>query len=283
MIIRLSEKKDISGIVALWNEAFGDSEKEIMFFINEKYVPENTLIIEENGEIASMLFLLDGKMCIKGVDYPSYYLYAACTLKKYRGRGFMALLLEEAKNISASRKVDFICLMPGEKSLFDFYEKFGYRTVFSKKVLLTDVDMDAEYVDLIPECIDNYEKIRNEAFSGFDYFKWDGQSIDFAFAHNKMYSGKQFCNCNGYCLYSANDSVLSVKEIAFTDLDLLGLLNNIAAFEKCKKIIINLPSEYPTEIGEFEKVPSAMMLGINEHSKIICDALKNAYLGLTLD
>lgn len=283
MIIRLSDKKDIPGIVALWNEAFGDSEKEILFFINEKYIPENTLIIEENGEIASMLFLLEGKMCINGIDYPSYYLYAACTLKKYRGRGFMAKLLEEAREIAASRKVDFICLMPGEKSLFGFYEKFGYRTVFSKKVLTTDVHTDVESVDLISECADNYDSIRNKALSSFDYFKWDRQSVKFAFAHNKMYSGKQYCRCNGYCLYSTDDDVLSVKEITFTDPDLLSVLNQIAVFEKCRQIKINLPSEFPTEIGEYEIIPSAMMLGVNEHSKSLCGGLKNAYLGLTLD
>ncbi len=71
MIIRLSHKNDISGIISLWSESFGDSEEEIMFFIKNKYIPENTLVAELNGEIASVLFLLDGKMCIKGVDYPS--------------------------------------------------------------------------------------------------------------------------------------------------------------------------------------------------------------------
>ena len=43
MIIRLSEKDDIKGIVSLWSEAFGDSEEEIMFFIDNKYIPENTV------------------------------------------------------------------------------------------------------------------------------------------------------------------------------------------------------------------------------------------------
>lgn len=283
MIIRLSDKKDIPGIVALWNEAFGDSEKEIMFFINGKYVPENTLIIEEDGEIASMLFLLEGMMCIKGVDYPSYYLYAACTLKKFRGRGFMAMLLEEAKRVSDLRKIYFICLMPGEKSLFDFYEKFGYKAVFSKKVLSINVNSDAENVDSESGYIENYEIMRNNAFSGFDYFKWDNQSIEFAVAHNKMYSGDRFCNRNGYCLYSANSDTLSVKEFAFTGIKSFESVLKIANSIKCNKVIVNLPSDYYTDVGEYEIVPSAMMLAVNERSKNVSEGLKNAYLGLTLD
>jgi hypothetical protein len=56
----------------------------------------------------------------------------------------MASMLEEAKKLAFSRKIDFICLMPGEKSLFDFYSKFGYKTVFSKKILKIDVPTDID-------------------------------------------------------------------------------------------------------------------------------------------
>lgn len=283
MIIRLSRKDDIGGIVSLWNESFGDTAEEIMFFINNKYLPENTLVAEENGEIASVLFLLEGKMCIKGIDYPSYYLYAACTLKKYRGRGFMAKLLEEAEKIAALRAIDFICLMPGEKSLFDFYEKFGYKTVFNRKVLSVDVGKDIESVEIKPSDADDCEKIRNIAFSDYDYFIWDRQSIEFAFSHNKMYFGNDFCCCNGYFLYTTNDDTISVKEFAFADAESIEIAVNIAVSHNCNKLIMNLPSEYPTEIGESEIVPSAMMLAVNECSKIVSDGLKNAYLGLTLD
>ncbi len=283
MIIRLSRKDDISGIVSLWNESFGDTAEEIMFFINNKYIPENTLVAEENGEIASVLFLLDGKMCIKGIDYPSYYLYAACTLKKYRGRGFMAKLLEEAEKTAASREIDFICLMPGEKSLFDFYEKFGYKTAFSRKVLSIYVGADIKTDEIKQYDAVDFEEIRNKAFSDYDYFKWDRQSIEFAFSHNKLYSGKDFRGCNGYCLYATNDGVMSVKECALTEGKTIEFAINIAVLNECGKLIINFPSEYPTEIGEYEIVPSAMLLAVSERSKTASDGLKNAYLGLTLD
>lgn len=264
-------------------ESFGDSAEEIMFFIENKYIPENTLVAEVDGEIASVLFLLDGKMCIKGVDYPSYYLYAACTLKKYRGRGIMASLLEEAKNIAFSRKTDFICLMPGEKSLFDFYERFGYNTAFSKKILTINTDEYSECFDITQSDVIDIELIRNNAYKNIDFFKWDSKSIEFAFSHNKMYSGKEFHNCNGYCLYSINGSVMSVKEFAFAEKDALHFALNIAKSNNCDKIILNLPSGYPAEIGKYEIVPSAMMLAVSERSKTVSDGLNNAYLGLTLD
>ncbi len=283
MIIRLSEKSDINGILSLWHEAFGDRENEIMFFINRRYIPENTLVAEENGEIASMLFLLDGRMSIKGVDYPSYYLYAACTLKKYRGRGIMAELLKEATTLAQSRAYDFICLMPGEKSLFDFYEKHGYKTVFSRKVLTLDIK-DDKSIDSYPisGCSD-YEEIRNNVFAGFDYFKWDGQSVKFASEHNKLYSGNEFRTCEGYCLYTVSEGILRVKEFAFTRNKLIDIIKTTASSNNCNKAIINLPADYETQCGEFIVQPSAMMLAVNEYSSEIMKNLSNAYLGLTLD
>ncbi len=283
MIIRLSEKKDVKGIVSLWNEAFGDAPEEIMFFIENKYLPDNTLVAEENNKIASVLFLLDGAMCINGIDYPSYYLYAACTLNKYRGRGFMAKLLKEAEKIAFSRKIDFICLMPGEKSLFDFYEKFGYKTVFSKKVVSIDVKPDIKPIGIRQSDDINLEATRNNAFSKYNYFKWNNKSIKFAFSHNKMYSGSSFCDCNGYCLYNKHNSTLIVKEFAFTSCNNAEIIHYIAISNNCKEIIVNLPAEYPTDIGKSEIIPSAMLLAVNEHSKMISDGIKNAYLGLTLD
>lgn len=283
MIIRLSQKSDIDGIVSLWHEAFGDAENEIMFFLDRRYIPENTLVAEENGEIASMLFLLDGKMCIDDADYPSYYLYAACTLKKYRGRGIMAMLLEEAKTIAKSRGYDFICLMPGEKSLFDFYEKHGYITVFSKKILTVEINDDIiDIADSVSESID-YEEIRNSVFSKFDYFKWDGQSVKFASDHNKFYSNNEFTSCEGYCLYSVSEGVLRVKEFAFTPDKLEDIIKKIACSFDCRKAIINLPVGYETNCGEYVIQPSAMMIPLNVKSSEIIKNLSNAYLGLTLD
>ena len=65
-MIRFSNEKDILQIVSLWSEAFGDGEKEIRFFLDEWYKPQNTLVCELNGEVVSMLFLLEGSFCFEG-------------------------------------------------------------------------------------------------------------------------------------------------------------------------------------------------------------------------
>lgn len=283
MIIRLSDKNDINGIITLWNEAFGDGENEIIFFLDNKYVPENTLIIEENGTLASMLFLLEGNMRINGESYPSYYLYAACTAKQFRGKGFMAELLAEANRIASLKGKDFICLMPGEKSLFDFYEKHGYLTVFNKKILTVNRSDFDFFCETEEHSCESLQILRNNAFSPFDFFEWDNSSIEFAFSHNKLYSGTDISDCKGYLLYTENDGIVTVKEFAFTEENLINGLALLFTESKCKKALISLPSQYKTTVGDYSILPSAMIYPVSMRSKNIVQNLNNAYLGLTLD
>jgi len=281
-MIRLSDKSDINGIIKLWKEAFGDSEREIMFFLDNRYKPENTLVAEENGKIASMLFLLEGEMKIDKKLYPSYYLYAACTLKEFRGRGYMASLLAFAKDTALKRNVDFICLLPAEESLYKFYENHGYKPVFKKNIYTlsrNSID-DSSFSDKESSC--NPEKIRNNAFVNIDYFKWDSLSLDFAIKHNKFYGGQVVMNCEGYSLYSISNDEIYVKEITFTD-NIDAVLSNLFAIHSdVNKIIVDLPVGIKTSAENYEIVNWGMALAINNNAEKILDGLKDAYLGLTL-
>ena len=179
-MIRLSRKEDVADIVALWQEAFGDSEEDVFFFLNSNYIPENTVVFDDNGRIVSVFFLLSGDMRINGVDYPSYYLYAAATLKSYRGKGIMGQMLEFAKNLASGRGVEFICLRPADKSLFDYYAKHGYKTVFYSKKVSVSADqllLNDETCDEVPA---NLAQIRDNYLSDCDYFRWSEKSIRFA-------------------------------------------------------------------------------------------------------
>ena len=202
-MIRLYNENDINGVIRLWEEAFGDSENEIRFFLDGCRKPLNTLIYEIDNEIASMLFLLEGDMHFEGEDYPSYYLYAACTLKKYRGRGLMAELLSFAKETANKNGKYFICLKPAEKSLFDFYGKFGYKTAFFVKI--TECNTKNTSLNLSDRNV-SPEYLRNSAFKEHNYFKWDRQSIEFAFLHNKFFGGITSETCKGYSLYTCDDT-----------------------------------------------------------------------------
>lgn len=283
-MIRFAKESDIDSIISLWNEAFGDSEEDIRFFLDNRFVPENTVVFEEYGAVVSMLFLLEGNLVLNNNSYSSYYLYAACTAKSCRGRGIMAMLLEKAKEVTAERNKYFICLMPGEKSLFHFYERFGYKSIFSRKIIYIS-RCELENVSVHDKCtmLTDYADLRQNAFGDFDRFNWDNNSIEFACKHHKLYGGKCLKSCKGYALYNISDECVNVKELTFHPSDFEEAVKMLLSETEMSECVISLPADYPTDIGKFETVRSAMALPAKKEYEKYIHGIENAYLGLTLD
>lgn len=283
-MIRFAANSDIVSMISLWIEAFGDSEEDIGFFIDNKFIPENTIVYDDNGAIVSMLFLLEGNLTLKGTSYPSYYLYAACTAKECRGRGIMAMLLEKAKEITAERNKFFICLMPAEESLFGFYERFGYKSIFSRKILNVS---SHDFKNIADEAKDfkniDYADLRKNAFKNYDRFDWGNDSILFACKHHQHYGGKCFSTCKGYALYTADNKYIRVKEFAFPSSELNRTTSFLMSDTGLSECTVSLPAAYPTDIGKYTTVKSAMALPVKQEYEKLIKGIENAYLGLTLD
>lgn len=104
-------------IIEIWQEAFGDSVEDIMYFINNLKHGYCIGLYGEKG-IQSLMFLVDCTIdgCKGG------YVYAACTKKEYRSKGSMTDLLSYAKDNCG----DFLCLIPADEPLIDYYKKRGF-------------------------------------------------------------------------------------------------------------------------------------------------------------
>ena len=279
-MIRLSENKDREGIIALWQEAFGDSREAVEIFLDKRSLPQNTLVAEENGKTASMLFLLDGKIKVADKILKAYYLYAAATLKEFRGKGIMAQMLKEAGKLAQDRGVDLICLKPAEKSLYEFYKNHGYNTVFATKFASLKIKSSA-----LPGCAENCADVfsaRETAFTSSDRFIWDKDAIEYAINQHKYYGGKVFENCEGYCLYSVDDTACSVKEISFTSQNALKVLSQIASAEQIDEFRIELPVDYPIDAECAYIDDNGMALLISDESQFLKNR-NDLYLNLTLD
>ena len=86
---------------------------------------------DEKGSPIAMLFLMDAKIVTNGISSDYYYLYAACTHPDHRGKGIMANLLEEAKEIATKDNKLGIFLKPANPPLFDFYAKSNFMPYFN--------------------------------------------------------------------------------------------------------------------------------------------------------
>lgn len=283
-MIRLSVKEDYEGLVKLWLEAFGDSEEAIRMFLDSRFVPENTVVSEDNGRIVSMLFLLEGGMKINNKLFHSYYLYAAATAKSHRGRGIMANLLAYASEVAQSRDIDFICLKPAEQRLYDYYARFGYKTVFASKIVRIN-DFSETGFPLSPSCNDvtDFSVIRDASLSETDAFIWDNSAIEFAIRQHLFYGGKVFYNRKGHCLYSVESNECYVKEICFTDIELDIIVSFLKSLTDADEVLIELPVNAASSEYDYEIRNNGMALAVSDSAESIIDNIKNAYLNLTLD
>lgn len=130
-MIKFTDNKD--DIIKCWQEAFGDSTEDILFFIHNTKNAKCLSYYDESG-IKAMLYLVK---CNLG-----YYIYAACTPKKYRKNGYMSKLLEFAKDNYSP-----VCLIPAEQWLVNYYQKRGFTdTVNVDELTFDESDEIKEYL-----------------------------------------------------------------------------------------------------------------------------------------
>lgn len=117
---------NVDDIVLCWHEAFGDSREDIEFFINNA---KNCrcLAYYDNEQICSMLYLVECEL----LGRQAQYVYAACTLEKFRNKGCMSQLL---KYVQAH--FGCVCLIPAENWLIEYYKNRGFTHDVSLKSLV---------------------------------------------------------------------------------------------------------------------------------------------------
>ena len=128
-MFRLAANSDLPGIIALWQEAFGDTPEAVSHFF-ESFPNCRSYVAEEAGEIISMVHALPQTL---SPDIPAAYIYAVATLQRDRGKGLCRKLMAFAEADLQHRGFACCVLTPGEESLFAFYTNLGYETVFTRK------------------------------------------------------------------------------------------------------------------------------------------------------
>lgn len=104
------------GIIALWQEAFGDSREDVLFFLNNA-VNKSCLCRLDGNKLCSMLFLVD--CTVNSVNYK--YIYAACTANECRKCGYMSELLKYCQS-----KYSHVLLIPANEELVSYYNKRNF-------------------------------------------------------------------------------------------------------------------------------------------------------------
>lgn len=123
----LSEHEDSR---RLYEEVFAEDSKSFVdYYYREKALDNQIYVVEEEGEIRSMLHLNPYRLCVNGSGKDVNYIVAVATQKEYRKRGLMASLLKRAVRDMYRAGESFTFLMPASESI---YRPFGFRTVYEQ-------------------------------------------------------------------------------------------------------------------------------------------------------
>ena len=113
---------------ALWHQTFGDDEQYLEAFFSKIYQDENTLVYVLDKKVAAILFMIPYQYRHDGTEEEAVYLYALATAPKYRGQTIMTRLIHKSIEISRQRGYAAMILIPSEKTLFNYYSRFGFQT-----------------------------------------------------------------------------------------------------------------------------------------------------------
>ena len=115
----------------LWEEIFTEDTPEFLdYYYSVKTKDNEIYVIEDNGEIVSMLHLNPYEMRIKDKVYQTHYIVAVATKKNYRRRGLMKQLLEHVLQVMTERGEPFTFLMPAKEEI---YLPFGFTFVYEQR------------------------------------------------------------------------------------------------------------------------------------------------------
>lgn len=185
LLVGAAEESDKPSLKSLWREAFGDTDGFIDLFFKTAFSPDRCRVVKDGNEVAAALYIFD----CEALGAKTAYIYAVATRKSHRGKGLCASLMDDTHKYLSERGYSCAVLVPSEPSLFDFYEKMGYKTCS----YITELESVAK-----EGCV-GFEKIGKSEYAALrrKYLPQNGviqenENLDFFETYAAFYKGEDF-------------------------------------------------------------------------------------------
>ena len=158
----------------LWEEIFTeDTPKFLDYYYSIKIKNNEIYVIEDDGEIVSMLHLNPYEMRIGDKLFQTHYIVAVATKESYRKRGLMRQLLNYVLQVMTDRGEPFTFLMPADEAI---YRPFGFEFIYEQrrgKVLGKKCeDSNLEVVEASSEHCQAIANFVNKILAVYDVVTW---------------------------------------------------------------------------------------------------------------
>lgn len=291
--IKLAKYSDIKNLRRIWQLCFGDDESYINFYYQNKFNPDQTIMLYKDGIIAAMLTMLPLSISIPSYGvFDSSMLYAIAAHPDFQGKGLASQLINHCNDLLNEEKVSMSVLVPANKSLFGFYYKLGYadgfyirESILSKTRIDSFKDVRINPRAFIPIEADEYNAIRNNILKDRIYIKYNNEDIIYQKKLSKAANSDiykiEFENIIGCAVIERlSEDKIFVKEILLADNYLQDALKCIANLFSANEYIVRTSSDKGESIGGIVR-PFAVYKPLNDMPDISHD--KTAYLALAFD
>ena len=169
----------------LWQDSFGDTEDFLDSFFATAYHPDRCRCITDSGKILGALYWFD---CLYQGESLAY-LYAIATHPSYRNQGICRRLMQETHQHLAQQGYLGTLLVPGNKTLFDFYKKMGYQTCSTVSEFTCESSSTSIAITEITK--DQYAEIRHQ-YLPINSVIQEKENLDFLQTQAHLYRGDNF-------------------------------------------------------------------------------------------
>lgn len=241
-------------VKALWKLCFEDSEEFVEMYFKLRYKNEVNVAIQSGDEVISALQMLPYPMTFCGETVQTSYISGACTHPDFRSKGVMRELLSQSFAQMLRNGIQFSTLIPAEPSLFDYYKRMGYATVFQysvKEMTLPEFIPSKEIaVNVVSKPQDEVYSYLNKKLSErpccIQHSAEDFQVImaDLPISGGNLFVAKQANEIWGIAIIYKRENCIIINELLAEDKDTeYSLLFAIKQYTGCNHIIQLLPPD----------------------------------------
>ena len=126
MNIGLILPSEIPACRELFASSFLDGEDYLSAFFEQAFPQADTFVLRRNGSVCAMLSVFGVQMRQGTGFWHGGYIFGATTRPDCRRQGYMEQLLAFAGEDMAKKGGRFLCLVPQEAHLIDYYRKQGF-------------------------------------------------------------------------------------------------------------------------------------------------------------
>ena len=273
---RLASKSDLPTLKNLWYECFleHDSQESIDYYFENKFILENTFVLEVNDEIVTSLQLNQHDLVYNNKIEPVSFVVGVATFKIHRQKGYMRVLLDYAIEYAKKEyKQNYMILQAYDWAV---YRSFGFEEAYYKyrsNLEISDLNNIEttellEYDDskMLAIYQDYTKKLNGYKKRDLSYFKELKESatidnIEVALSNDS------------YVYYKKVNGVLDISECAYTNFnDVLMIIKTLVTADITSVTLVSDLVNYDKHF-EGQKELDMMVLNLNKNKFEISENL----------